>query len=592
MTTSAEVPPYHCALDGRPFLLDLSDGGIRRQSVPFLKAQQDTSGSTGPQSLNPEGDWRRVTDDWSRGAGQSSADRAESDPSRFRTSKGIYVWDRWHLSLLPATGLRRASANTNLHLASAGDYLYLTDGSDLAYTTDSHIATPTWTTVSGLVASAASIATDGYNVWVAQGAAGIFATTRGAGTVTSYATGTVSLVGYANGRLMAASGRSLYNVVAAGALPAALYTHPNTDWSWTAFAEGPAHIFAAGFVGDKSLIYSTQIRADGTGLDVPVVACPLADGETVRSMQGYLGFLIVGTSLGVRLAAIDGAGKLTLGALIETDEPVLCMEPQGSGVWFGWSFYDDSGGGLGRLDLRYFTAPLTPAYATDLMAPDTGDVTSVVTSRNRRVFAVAGSGVWGEETAKVATGSLESGEFTFGIPDLKVLNDISVTHEPLMGSFSVYGSTNSSAFLSLGSSSIVNAPTTPPFTSAGFKVQAVRGEVRLTLTRAGSEDTVGPVLTSVRLSAFPTPRRTGEHILVPLRLAEELDVDGAKVSRNPKADFDAVVALETAGTICTFQYAGTEYEVLVSDHTFASTQLTHDSSYFVGTLRVDLKVVG
>lgn len=206
---SAEVPHlYPVALDGRPYLLDMkaadmahSTRSFYRQSIQLLRDQSDASNLPGEQSISPEELWRRGMDDWSHGAGQVHYDRAQSDPARFRQSKGVYVWERWEVSLLPDTGQKRSSANTNLNLAVAGTRLYLVDGTALVYTPD----LTAFTTVTGTPGVAAvAIATDGYTVWTAHTASGIYSTNRTLGAASQYTTGNCTLVAYLKGRLMAA----------------------------------------------------------------------------------------------------------------------------------------------------------------------------------------------------------------------------------------------------------------------------------------------------------------------------------------------------------------------------------------------------
>lgn len=368
---------FAIALNGQTFLID-EKVGVRRNSIPLLRSQADTSNLRGEASINPEELWRRAQETWHHGAGQTYLDRPESDPGRFRSSKGIDVWDKWQLSLLPETDQKRTSAFTNLALLAVGTHLYLAEGPEVFFTTDITVDSPTWTDTNVQAGegdrTVESITTDGFNVWAALTSNGIHTTTRGASSWTHFGnnpTGRVYyLVGFVKGRLMAAADHRLYNITASGAAPTALNEDfANTDFRWVAFAEGPGHIYAAGFSGDKSKIYRTAVRSDGVALDAPVVAGELPDGEIIRAIQGYLGFMVLGTDRGVRFATIDGTGNLVIGQLI--DDPafaVECFEPQGRFVWFGWTNIDGDSTGLGRLDLSVFTDPLKPAYATDIYA--------------------------------------------------------------------------------------------------------------------------------------------------------------------------------------------------------------------------------
>src|SRR5690606_22764098 len=102
-------------------------------------------------------------------------------------------------------------------------------------------------------------------------------------------------------------------------------------------------------------IYKITITKEGTGLDAPIVAGELPDGEVIASIGSYLGFILLGTSKGARFCTVNSAGDLTIGSLIPTSNPVQCFEGQGEFIWFGWTGYDGTHGGLGRMSLRNFS---------------------------------------------------------------------------------------------------------------------------------------------------------------------------------------------------------------------------------------------
>lgn len=583
---SEQVPgKFDVSLNGRGYMLDLQAGSdsFSRRSIPMLRNQANTGDQYGESSLNPEELWRRSQDSWDHGAGQVYLDREDSDRRRFRSSKGIDVWTRWEMSLLPDTDVARASANSNLHLQSAGDTLYLTDGTELLRTTD----LAAWTAVTGTPGAATSLTSNGYDVWTAHGASGVYATTRGAAAATSYATGTVDLVGYVKGRLMAAAGAALYNITATGALPAALFTQPNTDFDWIGFTEGAAAIYAAGFSGDKSLIYRIAIKTDGTGLDVPIIAGELPDGEIIRAIGSYLGFVLLGTDQGVRFCAADGEGNLTIGALIRTPEPVRCFEGQDKFVWFGWSNYDGTSTGLGRMDLSTFIAPLTPAYASDLMADGQGAVTSCVTFLDKRVFAVSGLGVHAESADLVSGGTIDTGLISYGMSDEKVAVFVDVRLSDRSGSNLVYLAADGGTFTLLGTR-LTDDGDEP------FQVGQVDGEVfevRHELARDVTDTTAGPVLTRHTLRSYPKPTR-GEIWTVPLLLHQTVkDRTDSEVPVDVQAELDALLALQNSRALVIYQTGSQAHTVLIDDSVFVVSHATSDGRAWNGTHNVKLKAV-
>lgn len=582
---SVDVPfKWDCSLNGRPYMFDWKYAGsenFSRGSIHLLKPQQDTSASVSEASLNPEEFARRAVETWHHGAGQSFYDRPTSDPARFRSSKGVDPWTRWELSLLPDTELARASVNTNLALMVVGDYLYVADGNEVYWTTDLSAYTAAAIQNGEAAQSVKSIASDGYQLYAALGSNGIHRSVRGASTTSHYSDLSATLIGYVKGRLMAANGNAVYNVIASGAAPSALLTHPNTDFTWVGFAEGTGHIYAAGYSGDKSLVYRTAVKADGTALDVPVVAGELPDGEIVRSIAGYLGFLLVGTDKGWRLVSLDAAGNFAGSSdIIPTPAAVRCFEAQDRFVWFGWTDYDATSTGLGRADLSQFTTGITPAYASDLMATAQSDVLSVVTYDDARVFAVSGIGVYAASADKVATGTVDSGLITYGLPDRKVAAYVDVRHEPLAGSIDVGLAVDSSVtFTALGASATAGS------TSVVLAIGAQRGEtfeLRLTLERDGTATTTGPTLIRTTLEANPAPGR-GQFFTVPLMLYETLAVAGGDETIHPAVELSALVDMEASGEAVSYQDALGSTTVFLDDHTFIVDKHTEHRDAFNGT---------
>lgn len=576
--TTSEVPgKYPIGINGVGYFLDelMFSQLEARSTIPVLRAQADQSSSPNLASLNPEDLWRRDIESWHHGAGQVALDRQESDPFRFRSSKGLDCWTKWQVSLLPDTQQALASANTNLRLSVAGARLYLADGTALKYTTDPFAGPPaTWTSVTGTPGvSVSSITSDGFKVYVAVGASGVYRTDTGTGAATQLVTTAVAsdaVVGVVKARLMVGNNNSLYNVTdlaGPAALPAALFTHQNTAWKWTAFAEGPNSLYAAGFAGDKSYVYRTGIKQDATGLDAPVVAGEVPDGEIVRSLQGYLGFLLIGTDTGFRLALLDAAGNLQFGRLITTSSPVLCFEPQDRFVWYGLTNYDTTSTGLGRLDLSVFTEPLVPAYTSDLMVTAQASVLSAVTFSNKRVFTVSGTGVYAQDTDLVASGTLDSGVLSYGIVDDKiaVFIDVRTSSVPVGSTYGVDLAVNGGTFTTIGSADSTS-------TAHTFNAGQERGEkfeLRLRLTRA-TLVTSGPVVTRETMRSFPSVKRS-EQYLIPIKLAESITgYGGATIVyiQDLAAARQRLFDLALAPQIIVFQEGTESRSVLVKDTTW------------------------
>jgi hypothetical protein len=565
---------FPAALNGRPYMIDTQVEHTftdywQHESIPLIRTQADGSQFPNEATLNPEGLWRRFQDSAHEGAGQVYLDRdSNTSPYRFHASKGIDPWTIYKLSLLPTTTQALSSSNTNLRLAVAGADIYVTDGQVLKYSGD----LSSWTSVTGNPSvTALSVCSDGYNVYTAYNASGIYKTTRAAASQASYVTGTVALVAYVKGRLMAAQGAAIYNIVAAGALPTALFTQANTDFSWVGFAEGQAAIYAAGYSGDKSLIYRIAVKPDASSLDQPIIAGELPDGEIIRSIEGYLGFVVLGTDKGWRFCDVDAQGNLTIGLLVTTANPVYAFEPQDRFIWYGNTNYDSTSTGLGRMDISVFPQALTPAYASDLMVTGQGAVYSIASFTNLRVFTVSGLGVYKQSTNKVTSGTLTTGLISFGIPDEKTSMYLDIRTEPLVGSYSASISVDNGAYTQIGSTSATNG------TGDQYPTGQTIGqhfEIQFTLTRSGTDNTSGPVFERWTFKAFPTLNDgSAETIRVPFLLYESLEPWGISHTMDVGYERDIITSLRATRQVCVLQTVGESYTGFVNDYHWVPHQV-------------------
>lgn len=562
---STDTVPYKwdVGLGGRTYMLDTKmSEGWRHKGVPLLRQQQDNSLTPSSVSLSSEGVWRSGVDSWHKGAGQNYRDRPDSNPFRFRSSKGVDPWTRYQLSLLPATDQKKSSANTNLYLVVAGSRVYVIDGQTVSYTTDPTVDSPTWTGLTGVpAATILTICSDGYYLWFADGA-DIYRTHTATGAATLWAAGhTVTLLRFAKGRLIGAVGNAIYSYSATGASTALTtgWTVP-ASFTWVDVVGSPStkHIHAAGYIGDKSLVFAYGLKDDGTGLDAGVVAAELPDGEIVRSLGSYLGFLLIGTDAGVRFAVAGSDGSLTLGPLLSTGTAVECFEGQGPHVWFGWKNYDSTSTGLGRLSLEEFAVAdnLAPAYASDLMAAAQGAVTSVVTFGGKRYFTVSGSGVWGEDTTYVSSGTIESGRITANISESKTAFGVDVRHRSIPGGTTTVAlSVDGGTFATLGAA--LSQDGTVPAEDSGREF-----EVRFTITKSGSNI---PVLSSWTLRYWPKAQRQTVWT-IPLLLHYQVELpDGIPDSIDVAYEREVLVGHFTDGTVLTFQSAIGSASVIIDD---------------------------
>lgn len=598
---------WPCAINGRPYLIDRKHGGWKHESVPLLRQQADQSDAPSDRSVNPESLWRRTSDDWSGGAGQTHRDRDGSNPARFRKSFGVDVWTEGQVSLLPAVDEKRSSSASNLFAAVAGSRLYISDDQTVAYATEITSDSPTFTAVTATHASAVTgLVSTGYRVLIGC-SDGIYRTHTGTGAAEKWSSLVTTALAYVKGRVMAAGSGSdkhkVYNVtsdLAGGAIPYAapssLFDHPDANFTWVGFAGGDGNrfIYAAGYSGDKSQVYRIGIKEDGTGLDAPVPASPgLPDGEIVRAIDSYLGQILIGTDRGVRFATPSSAGDLTIGALLETGVPCRCFEGQGPHVWFGWEGLDitefstgtSTLTGLGRLSLEEFADAdrLAPAYASDLMVSGSGSVTSVVTFGGLRFFGVAADGFYAEETSVLrSSGVMVSGQIDYRLPDEKVAVYLSVqARDP--------GDSTHYTGLAVDGGTPVQLVSTA---DGRFNCNEARGrsfEWTLALLRDPVATTSGPTVYTVVVEGYPTTR-TARLITVPVILADTFDVDGEiRDGYSPTLERSEIRSLRDSRDVIVLQEYADRYSVVVDDWEWEPERATADGSDVCGTLVVKMK---
>lgn len=562
--TSSEVPGrFPVALAGHAYLMDLTR--YSRRTVPIRRQPFDTGQDVGEQSLNTEGLWTRSAADWSLGSGQTYYDNEDSERRRFSRSLGVDVWERDLLTLLPGTEEKRSSANTNLRMLTAGTRLYIADGNTVLFTTDPTVASPTWTTVTATPAAAVTdLATDGYNVYAAFGASNLYVIGGGGTSAAALGTSDATVVGYANGRLLAGHLNKVFEVDAAGTFTEE-FSHPLTAWVVRGFTSSPTHGYFFGDTGGgDSTVYRISVADDGS-LTTPVYAGAPPAGETLHAMAYYGGVMLLATSAGIRIAEIAGDGSLLVGKGVEIDGGSQCVTAEGQYAWFGWDTpYGEAYSGLGRADLSDTTEDGTPPYATDLQVVSaTGTPTSVASFGGRRYFALSGDGFYGATDELVASGWIESGRIRFGTLERKITVAASVGHEPLDGAVTIAVRDDTTAdFTEVGTSD--TADTVKPveeFAATGYGGEWT--EVRLVLERDAADDEAGPQVRRWLLRGLPSPRRVRE-ILAPLILRAKVSTSqGASVYQDVFDEVAFIEGLEDTGQLVTYQEGSRSYQVYV-----------------------------
>ena len=353
----------------------------------------------------------------------------------------------------------------------------------------------------------------------------------------------------------------MYNFITGGtAASGLLFTHPNTGWRWVGFAGGQNHIYAAGYAGQTSLIYKTTIKTDATALDAPTVAAELPEGEVVTALDSYLGYVLIGTTTGFRFASSDTNGNLVVGPLIEVGQ-VDAFASQGRFVWFSYKNIDATSTGIGRMDIGTQITTNQPAWASDLMVTAQGAVPSISLYGTRPVFTVTGSGVYCEHaTNLVASGTLETGLYRWGVIDSKLIPKWDMHTEALAGTVVLSANPDLTGYATVGTASIAGESS---FSFNGSESYLYDVEVKLTLSRAAN-NTSGPKVNHWMGRAYVAPLRS-EIFSVPVLLHKQLSVRGIDYFFDVEAELAALRALVSDPSVIIYQDGANTYSVIVEN---------------------------
>lgn len=597
------LAPDQIGIGGKVYLIDTNNPDWRREAIDVL--QQRNTNSNRDLLLLPQNVWRHQDESWHQGADQTNKDRDDSLPYRFLRSYGINPWTKYKISLLNETTQLGAAAGTDpifLHVHKSELVVVEGGSSDWysdAVTAPTALSFGTGTAISTTyMGDAVVVLQDDGTLWKLTDNATATAITLTLPGTPPAVTG-ATFVAYVKDFLILGIDNYLYDITACldgSSTATLLFQNPNADWTWQAACEGPGAAYLVGHANDKSVIHALTIQSDGTGINPPFVAVELPDGTTAHTIGGYLGYVFIGTSKGVRMALPDANGHLTLGATVGNGQPIRCFEGQDRFVWAGCDAIDPvlSNGftvencpltavpGLGRLDLSTFTiTDLTPANAADLVAASVAasPVTGVVTWNDVRVFAVQGDGVWIEGEDKMPTGWLESGEVSFSVEDLKTGLYAQAKWEPLNGSVGValsYDSSDPVTILNWSFEGSTRSGNVPLNGSQFSRVDPI-----YILNRSGEDTTLGPVFTRLEIRARPAKGKASRWY-IPIINHEELDLNGVPVTREVVSELDELLDLVETGRMFTLQEGKRSYQAVAVDYRWNPQKLTLQGSGWQG----------
>jgi len=549
---------WDCAIGDLTFLLGTSQQNpFVRETADFRRQRIDTERNPGEQSID-SGYWVRSQPSWHYGSGLSTAEPLEANEEesqfRYKEGGGVNPWTAGELTLLNETASVHSSSATNMSVLGVQTGVLFREDAVLTYIDNAGTATAvTW----GGTGNIGSM-TDTGQYYLVSNDTGIYRGDLPSGTGTliynNKSTPSYTLIRWIKSRVMYADGVDIHEITdltpSSASLPTALFSHPNSDWEWTDFADGPTSIYVSGYSLENSAIYRIGISttATTTTLSQPVIVAEMPRGEYILSMYSYVGsFLIIGTTNGVRVASINDDGSLTIGPLVVTDAPVDDAVAFGSFVYVTTRDKGNAGdrtqrAGLFRIDLGQTlnNNPLNFAHAADLTIPSsstaTGNAVSVTTSDDKIWFCVTGTdgGVFKQQDTFVDSGWIETGRIRLGTVEKKGWRDIRLLSKSgFAGTSTAYASTTEEGSPSTWSLAIIGSGENNDITGK-LNVAAPSPEPNLYLAFNLQKDTATgetAKLIGYQLRAVPAPERT-RLLSVPIMLFDFVtDRKGLKIGR-------------------------------------------------------------
>ena len=450
---------YDLSIDNIPFILKIDNQNpYRRETAQYKKDQFDNSAEPGEQSLT--GWWVRSQTSWHNGAGIEFYEPGtdyQHVSHRFYDSRGVDIWTVGELRLhkdvfhayTGATGINAATGNdgTNDVLVS-GDgngilkKITLSGNSSASTANYVHTATSYPQGHSGSDFPFTSVTTSGGKYYATCSGAihrGTVGTLDSDVVFARHSGGdTNAFVKYAKGFVFFGE-NNILNLLDttqgdtnahSGALPAGKQydsrTHIDSGFVWNDIAGGTTHIYASGNSGNNGEIFKIPFDGAPTStnngsllpdLSSSTVTATLPDGETIKAIHYYLGYLAVGTNKGVRICQVNQDGDLIVGPLlIETSYSVNGFTERGSYLYAATKVLEgaNTNGILIRIDLSQQFDDGTFAYAYDLeyqSSPDgdSSDCTEVYNLNDRLVMVIEEDAPAGELQVEHTTNYRDSG---------------------------------------------------------------------------------------------------------------------------------------------------------------------------------------
>ena len=325
-------------------------------------------------------------------------------------------------------------------------------------------------------------------------------------------------------RIVATINNAVYEIsTTASALPTAVYTHPVNDFNYTSITSSGAAIYVTGFSGSQSNIQKFTLASNGTmpTLTSAITAAEMPSGELIYKIYYYLGYMAIGTTKGVRIAAVSDDGSLAYGPLVfESEQPVYDFAARDSFLWCATNV--DGAPGTTRINLGSSLGTLLFPYAWDTyFYPEdstqrvTGHVTTAcafINGTDRLAFTTNKAGATNGkayiETADggrlVYQGYLQTGFIRYNTLELKRFKFLLPQFDTTNGSIEIQSIGEDDAVYGLG---LFSQGDTVGEIGIGYPSEPQQYLGFKFIIKSGTNDTLTPVFTGYQVKALPAVPR-------------------------------------------------------------------------------------
>ena len=597
----------------------------RRNTIEATRLQQDQGSESSEQTLNSQYLWKRSGNSFDYGTGQEWFDFDETaSRRRYEASLNVNPWEEKQLSLLPKVTKRYSPAfdGSGFPKFNPGVWFFqlrnshilirntrtgtgaIPDGFQFERILNSQITHVPWTksveyqnnvTYTAGVGNIAASSTGGgltpgataYVEWAAFDGTTIYFVLRNKNHVFTFSEDSsgqfvIGQIGsnhhfhnliVVGGKLFATHNTGTVvdfcEITTAGRTIIASYPVASAPEFLDGTVGPDGYYFAAANTSSGSIQSSSNVKSfiyrctisDTSVINSPSVISQLPEGEIIFKIEEYAGYILIGTSLGFRLAQYTSTGGINYGPLIQItpdrDNSILStgdsghyysygfgvkeFATQGRYVWFNWDDYryynsQYGHGGLGRIDLGQLTNELTPAYSTDLMVLRTDLTASNVTvgsdfsvqgisQYKDRIYFVTDFAGFGEydgvspPNVYVDEGYISIGKINYGTTELKQFSRLDSSIN------TVDGGTDhvTFSFNSDNSATTIYGQIGDGEDNQFLNISALNGQYgRINYTLHSSTDhTVTPSIDGWALRSLPVPERQ-EEIYLPIILKDNV----------------------------------------------------------------------